>query len=313
MPLNIRCATIIVNPIARGVTRRFDSAAAVRYLRHRGLEVELAAPATSTEATAVARRAAEKGADLVFVVGGDGSLRAAAAGLIGTPAALAAVPSGTANVWAKETGIPSRPRAAIDTHLAGQIVPMDVGFANNQPFLLMAGIGWDARIAGRVSTRLKRRFGAAAYAVETLRELPALRPITARWRTGETAHEERLALMIVGNTRLYGGLVEFTPDAVATDGQLDVAAIYPRGPADLVRLSGRLLVKRLEDGSAFLAERVPELEFLTGGFPVQLDGDTVLQTPARFHVEHLALRVSIPAGPRPLILPRPDGGPESTR
>lgn len=301
MTQRIQCATIMVNPLARGVARRFDSAATVRYLRRNGVEVDLATPVTPEEAERTALRAAERGVDILFVVGGDGSLRTAAGGLAGSETALASVPCGTANVWAKETGIPRSARAAIDAHLAGQVRSIDVGRANGLPFLLMAGIGWDAAIAQRVSHSLKRRIGEGAYVIQAARAFPNLRPTLARWHAGAMSHEGRLAIMVIGNTRLYGGLVRFTPGATADDGLLDVAAAYPRNPLALARLSGKLVAGRLAGDTAFVSARVPELVFETPGFAVQLDGDPALTTPATFTIDRLALRVSIPRGPLPPI------------
>ncbi len=98
-------ASVLLNRFARGAGR-FDAESAIRYLEGQGLRTQLAVPETPAETTAAARAAAERGDDLVFVVGGDGTLRLAAGGLAGSESALAALPGGTANVWMKEAGIP---------------------------------------------------------------------------------------------------------------------------------------------------------------------------------------------------------------
>jgi YegS/Rv2252/BmrU family lipid kinase len=295
-------ATLIVNRAARGVARRFDGDRCLRYLRKRGLEVRLEYPASAREATAAAASAATRGDDLVFVAGGDGSVRDVATGLAGSATALAALPLGTVNIWARETGIPGALRAAIDAHLAGQRACVDLGRANGERFLLMAGLGWDALIARTVSPRLKRRLGDFAYLVRTAQLLPALRPLPARWRIEGAEFRGRLALMVVSNTRLYGGRVRFNPGAIADDGLLDGVALTPRTLVDGARLSAKLAAGRLAGDVRVQAFRARELEFVTPGIPVQLDGDYVGETPMRFAVEPGALLVSIPAGPLPPIL-----------
>src|SRR5690606_3461937 len=124
---------------------------------------QLVIPESAEDATRHARLAAERGDDVLFVVGGDGSVRDTALGVAGSGTALAAVPSGTVNIWAREAGIPRSLRKSIDAHLEGQSVHMDLGRAGDHCFLLMAGVGWDAKIARQVSSGLKKRVGDIAY------------------------------------------------------------------------------------------------------------------------------------------------------
>jgi YegS/Rv2252/BmrU family lipid kinase len=298
----IRRATIIVNSSARGVARRFDPGAALRLLRSNGVEARLEAPDSPANTLSTARAAAERGDDMVFAVGGDGTLRLAAVGVANTSTALAAVPSGTVNVWAREVGIPRGSGPAIESHLAGQVVAVDLGRADAEAFLLMAGIGWDARVVARVGARAKRWLGDKAYMAQGAWMAPRLRTVDAHWKADGDEHEGQLALLIVSNTRLYGGRVEFTPEALANDGLLDLCALRPRGPRDTIRLSAGLLRRRLESDPRALTARVHEVEVTTAGIPYQLDGDLVGQTPARFSVEAGALSMSIPAGLLPPVL-----------
>ncbi|MBI2766189.1 MAG: YegS/Rv2252/BmrU family lipid kinase [Chloroflexi bacterium] len=295
-------ATLIVNRAARGVARRFDGDRCLRYLRKRGLDVQLEYPASAREATAAAATAAGRGDDLVFVAGGDGSVRDVATALAGTATALAALPMGTVNVWARETGIPRGLRAAIDTHLAGQRVRADLGCAGAHRFLLMAGIGWDALIARSVRPRFKQSFGDLAYVLQAAQMLPCLRPVRTRWRADGSEREDQLAQMVLSNTRLYGGMVHLAPEASAGDGLLDGLALTPHTVIDFTRLAARLALGRLTGDRCAERFRVRAVEVLTPGLPVQLDGDYTGETPMRFSVQQQALLVSIPAGPLPAIL-----------
>ncbi|PFG73263.1 diacylglycerol/lipid kinase family protein [Tepidiforma thermophila] len=296
----VRTATLLVNPAARGVARRFDAAQVVRRLEERGIEVRLAVPGSPEEATAEARAAAARGDDLCFVVGGDGTLRQAAEGLAGSATALAAIPAGTVNIWARETGIPQDVLAAVDLHLAGQTAAMDLGRANGHAFLLMAGIGWDAEIAAGVNPRLKRAAGDLAYILNALVHLPALRTHPARWRADGRSYREPLAWMVLGNTRLYGGRIHLTPEARVDDGRLDLVAFCPHGPGETLAMAVRVLAGRRE-GRHVVGGRFAEIAVETPGLPVQLDGDTVGATPMTFRVEPGALRVRVPAGPLPAL------------
>ncbi|MGE0600892.1 MAG: diacylglycerol kinase family protein [Dehalococcoidia bacterium] len=292
MPLN---ATLLVNSAARGVSASFDGSKLTRYLARHDCETRLVLPASAADATREARRSAERGDDLLFVVGGDGSVRDAALGLAGSETALAAVPAGTVNIWAKESGIPKGIRASLDAHLAGQSVHMDLGRAGDSCFLLMAGVGWDAAIANRVSKRLKKATGDIAYMAQAAWMAPRLRAHEARWRAGNECFDEPLAWMVLSNTRLYGGKVRLTPKAVIDDGQLDALAMCPRGFADTARLATKIILGKRSD-DRFIERRVSEVVIETPGLAVQLDGDFVGETPMKFTVEPRSLLVSVSGG-----------------
>ena len=300
-----RSATVLVNPAARGIPALFDGSKVVRYLARFGIEARLVVPASSLQATSEAEQSARRADDLLFVIGGDGSVRDAALGLAGSNTALAAVPCGTVNIWARESGIPTTLRAALDSHIHGQSVHMDLGRANGQCFLLMAGIGWDAEIARHVPAWLKRRVGDLAYLTQAAWMLPRLRPRHARWVAGGVAVEEPLAWMVLGNTRLYGGLIHLTPDAANDDGMLDLIALCPRDIFQGARLAGKLSVGRFRTDPRVIQSRAPEVRIDTPGLAVQLDGDFTGETPMTFSADPGALLVSVPAGPLMPVFARP--------
>ena len=308
-----RRATFLVNPSARGVAKRLDPDRAIRYLRKQGLDTLLQTPESPDDMTAMASASAARGDDLLFVAGGDGSLRDAARGLAGSNTALAPVPAGTVNVFAREIGLPLGVRTAIDAHLHGRIVRIDLGRAGDAhgnegagPFLLMASAGWDAAIVRDVSLGVKRRMGDLAYALKAATSLQRLRTRPATWQVGDELHAGPLALMVVSNTRLYGGRFRFAPLALADDGLLDMVALCPRNAFDTLRMSARIVLRRAAGDPQALSARASAIAIDTPGLPVQLDGDYAGDTPMSFTVDHAALAVSIPAGPSPAILSSAD-------
>lgn len=300
-------ATLLVNENARGVARRFDAPLAAEYLRAKGWATRLIYPETAASAGVRAREAAERGDEFLFVAGGDGTLRDAAIGVVGSDTALAPIPMGTVNVFAREMGIPRDPYRAIDTHIEGQRVRIDAGWATRpdgtrQCFLLMAGVGWDAEIARSVNPVLKRRVGDAAYILRAASALPGLRPVHARWRVGREEREGPLALIVMHNTRLYGGMVRFAPDAIADDGLLDVVALCPENVVDGARIAAKVATGHLGHDPCIHSARTSEVVIETEGIPVQLDGDFAGETPMHFAIEARALPVSVPAGALPAVI-----------
>ncbi|HEU4759602.1 MAG TPA: YegS/Rv2252/BmrU family lipid kinase, partial [Dehalococcoidia bacterium] len=229
-----RDALVIVNPAAHNVPKRRKLAAVEAWLREQGWAAEWRQTDAPGEATALAAAAAERGVSLVLVCGGDGTLNEAANGLAGSETALAPIPAGTVNVWARETGIPLRPLEAVKAATDGERRRVDLGRAGERYFLLMAGYGLDGAIARRLSHGIKGRVGAGAYAVAAVREALRYRgsPLLLRLDGEERAVE---ALMLVAaNTRNYAGLVDITPQARADDGLLDVCVYEGRGTRDIV-------------------------------------------------------------------------------
>ena len=294
-------ATIVANPRARGM-RRFDAERALRRLGERGLEGRLELPDSPAGTAEAAARAAERGDDFVFVLGGDGTVRLAAGAMAGSESALAVLPGGTANVWAKEAGIPRNLHRALDAHLDGQQVAMDLGRANGEPFLLMAGIGWDAQIAATVTPSLKRRLGVLAYVLHGLPMLHRLRTTKTAWLAESEAAVEEVGLMVVSNTRLYGGILMFSLEANARDGQLDACIFTPQNAPEALRHSLKVVARRHPGDAGVRELRTSRFEVSTPGIPVQLDGDVVGETPLTLTVEQGALKMSVPAGPLTPVL-----------
>lgn len=146
---------------------------ALRAAGHRVTALETPAPGSAAD---LARQCLGDGADLVLALGGDGTLNEAANGMIGTQVPLAVIPAGTANVLARELGLPCR-GPAVAARIA-ELVPLriHVGLlraAGRPPrhFLLMAGVGFDGHIVYHLDVGLKARLGELAYWVSAAKEI----------------------------------------------------------------------------------------------------------------------------------------------
>ncbi len=115
-------------------------------------------------------------------------------------------------------------------------------------------------------------------------------------------HESELALMVVSNTRIYGGRVRFTPKSSAVDGLLDIVALCPGSLLESLRLGAKVPLQRLSGDRAAIAFRAAEISVETPGIPFQLDGDYAGETPVAFSVSPGALAVRVPGGSLPEVL-----------
>jgi|DewCreStandDraft_1066081.scaffolds.fasta_scaffold06146_3 YegS/Rv2252/BmrU family lipid kinase len=267
-------ALVIVNPVARNLPSRRALARAAALLTEAGWQARWQETEAPGHATELAARAAHEGHRLVLVCGGDGTLREAACGLVGTDTALAPIPAGTVNIWARETGIPLRAEAAVRTVLTGERRRVDLGRADGRHFLLMAGVGLDGRIAARVDPRAKRRLGATAYAITAVLESLRWRPLPVTVRAdGELVSRDAL-MLVAANTRNYAGLVHVTPLARADDGLLDLCLFRGDGLRDIVLHALMVALGRHLRSPKVLYRQVQRLELEAASpLPMQLDGD----------------------------------------
>lgn len=163
---------LIVNTSASSVTPR------ARVVIHKTLssahDVTLKETNRRGHAARLAQGAVADGADVVVVLGGDGTLNEAANGLAGSNVALAVLPGGSTNVFARTIGVANEALEATDQLLgalaSGCIVKVGLGQANGRYFLFHAGIGFDAAVVAKVETLapLKRYTGPLVFMVAAL-------------------------------------------------------------------------------------------------------------------------------------------------
>ena len=222
-----RSAVLIYNPLS-GAHRRRDRDAELAdfcaLLRARGIDAEPQATTGPGAATELARRAVERGVDLVIVNGGDGTLNEVLQGMVGSRTPLGIWPGGTANVLARDLGLPSDPAGIVDLVAAGREQRISVGLAGTRYFFLMAGIGLDASIIQGVSPALKARAGEAAFWVSGLKHFVAWSP--EPFTIGADGATYEGAFAAVGNGPSYGGGIRITPRARLEEAVLDVC-IFP--------------------------------------------------------------------------------------
>jgi diacylglycerol kinase family enzyme len=178
-----------------------------------------------------AREAVQAGVDLVLACGGDGTVTACAAGVAASGVPLAVLPAGTGNLLARNLGLPLDLSDALAIALTGTDRKLDMGVANDQPFIVMAGIGFDAKMLGGASAPLKKRLGWPAYVVSALRHLRD-RPMRVRLRADDGAPLRlRASAVVIGNVGSLQGGLPLMPDAEPDDGVLDVVVLSAAGSA----------------------------------------------------------------------------------
>jgi len=287
---------LIFNPTAgQAESHEAELNAAAAVWRDHGWQVELIPTTGPGDGRRLARQAADAGYDLVVAAGGDGTINDVINGLAGTSTALATLPLGTMNVWARELRLPLQPRAAATAMLNWQVRSIDLGRAGNRYFLLRAGIGFDAAITAGVRADEKRRLGALAYVFRGIAQTLSVRGSRARIQIDGRTFTARVLMVVIGNSQLYGGLVKITHRASIDDGMLDVCVIRGDNGISAVRHLIAILRRRYSHNPEIAYYRARSIQITARPrLPVQVDGDAIGLTPMTFTVAPRALRALLP-------------------
>lgn len=303
-PADRPMAAIIVNPT------KFEDVAVVRALFERvcaqlGWAEPLWLLTTQEDPGAgQAQQALDAGADVVLACGGDGTVRHVGHVLAHSGVALGLLPAGTGNLLARNLDLDlSNLEYAMRHALTGDDRRIDVGRvvvdagSQEQTFLVMAGLGFDAAIMKGAPESLKARFGPVAYVVSGVRALRGRRAKVSLGVDGEPAQLRRVRSVVVGNCgRLLGGLV-LMPDAKVDDGRLDVVALAPRGVAGWGAVGLRLMTRR-RSGHPRVERWTARTVTVESPSPqlAQLDGDPIGEVRVlQVRVDPGALQVRVPA------------------
>ena len=300
-------ACLITNP--RGGRGALDLTPALPVLRNAGWSVTVRQKDDGGAALDLARAAADDGYDVVVDCAGDGTLNEIVAGLVGSDVAVGVLPGGTVNLWADELGVDRRLRVAATQLVTAIRHRVDVGCVaidgtDTRYFLLVAGLGLDGAVMTRVSKPLKRRLGPLAVGLAALQALPSFSPVAVRATLDGLPWEGRIAQVIVGNTRRYGGFTQVTPDAYVDDGRLDVCLVTAGGVLDTGRQVGALLFEQHPSGATAETYRVGHVAIAAPGpIPLQLDGSAVHQRDVAPDTAGTTYAFSIIAGGLSVLVP----------
>ena len=317
-----RHAAVVYNPtkvdLERLTVRVATAAAAAGWNATRWYSTTMADAGQRVTKTAI-----EQGASVVLAAGGDGTVRAVAEALRGSGVPIAIVPCGTGNLLARNLALPLTDQiAAIGAAFTGRDRHIDLGIAHitradgaseEHIFLVMAGLGLDAKMIALANPKLKKTFGWLAYVDAGMRAIPDLKPVKLRFSIdGAPERTTSVHTIIVGNCGALPGGILLMPEAKPDDGILNIAALKPSGPFGWVKVwnkvaweNGVLRKSALGRSLIDLAQDVKDVLYATGTDlrmtveqpqEFQLDGDEFgAAKSVHAWVDPGALTVKVPA------------------
>ncbi len=293
---------IIANPVSGRGKGALLGTAVAELLRARGCAAELSETRQAGDARASASQAA--GFQAVAALGGDGTVNEVLNGLPDRdPPALAMIPCGTANVMAKELGIPRSPEGIARMLLEGREIPWDLAVdrVSGRKHLLFLSAGYDAHVVHVFHAARRGPIAMWQYVwwgLTSILEFEVPRIVVEL--DGRLVASDA-SWVQVSNVAAYGGPLCFTPNARPDDGRFEVLVFRGRGRSGVVRMFWRALVGWLLGvdltlgGLDFHEARRVRLTS-DDGRPVsaQVDGDPAGQLPADLEVVPGGVRVLAP-------------------
>ena len=206
--------------------------------------------------TAMAAEFVDDGCVAIVAGGGDGTVRAVAEALVNTDTDLVVLPSGTGNLLALNMGLPDSITDVARLISDGRSERIDVGIANDEVFLIMAGTGLDTTIMEETDRDLKDRIGALAYVMTALTHLRS-DPFDISLSVDSTEPERMsVATILVGNMGRILGPLDVFPDSDWTDGRFDVLAVTAESLASWVEAASEAIGREGEHARRFTATEV---------------------------------------------------------
>jgi YegS/Rv2252/BmrU family lipid kinase len=291
-------AALVVNVHSRSGSRAYGRA--LDLLREAGVPVAstypLSDPSRLPETVAAA---VDAGHDLIILGGGDGTVSSVVDVLAHREVPLGLIPLGTANDFARTLHVPTDLEQACRTIAGGHVVDIDLGLVGNNYYVNRASIGIGARVAQEMSPTLKRRVGALAYPVATVKAFLRHSPFAATLTFPDGDHDsqeyEDLLQISVANGRYFGGGQLAAADSGIDDSMLDVSVIRHGSVWDLLAVARDLKSGHTTNTKHVSHFRTKRVDVRTDpALAVNVDGELVASTPQNFSVARNALHVVVP-------------------
>lgn len=290
---------VILNPAARST----QAAAREQAIRALSPEPELVLTTGPGQATELAEKLAREGHPLVVAAGGDGTMNEVLQGICRVNAerepgekhtALGVLPVGTMNVFSVELGLPNQDITACWQQISSQrFRELDLWLANDQYFVQLAGVGFDAEIIQETTWESKKRFGPLSYVMSAMQVLTRQPPVLSVNVEGRPPLVG--SVVLVGAGKHYGGPVPVFPKASNQDGLLDVLVFRGLGGWEFAQMLRAIL-----EGGYEPAEDIDYLQLreftvtATPEAPLEVDGELALVgTPVVFKPAAFKLQVAV--------------------
>ncbi len=232
---------------------------------------------------------------------------AAAAAIVGTNIPFGIISRGTANAFATALGIPDTIEAACEAILQGATQSVDVAYCNEQPMVLLAGIGFEAQTVERADREAKNRFGIMAYILAGIQELTNLQKFDVEIETEDRIIKTSASAVTVANAAPPTSVFAQGPAGIIfNDGLLDLTIVAPVNKAGAIAATFHLF-QTASVGDAVERDDIGYLraqQFKITTDPPQkvvVDGEIIGTTPIEVKCIPAGLTLFVPSQPEQVL------------
>ncbi|WP_150308527.1 diacylglycerol/lipid kinase family protein [Planctomonas psychrotolerans] len=267
------------------------------------------------------RKALDAGASMIIAAGGDGTVRAVAEIVHDSEATLALLPSGTGNLLARNLNLTLDDlEHSIHSAFSGKNRPVDLGLIEirhddgsltKHAYLVMAGLGLDAKMLANTDEELKKKVGWLAYVGAIGKALTDRNELRMKYRLdNHRVRTVKAHTIIVGNCGSLQANVLLLPEAAVDDGEFDILILRPENVIGWIQIGVKILwengvLRRTKLGRKMMTKEVKALNYVRGKEltlrlskpdPIELDGDPFgSATALRTWIKPAGLQVRVPA------------------
>jgi diacylglycerol kinase (ATP) len=297
MEKKIKNIRIIINPaagIGESILPIINAS-----MKEAGIKWEASITHQAGDAIQFAKAAVKEGIDALAVYGGDGTLREAISGLIGSEIPLVILPGGSANVMATELGIPSDLKEACTllSHGSLETKTIDVGQFDKRYFIVRISLGFEADVVKGADRQRKNKMGIFAYFLSAAAALKKTKRTVYHLKIDGQEHEVQGLTCIITNTGNLGfSNISFDKHIDVSDGLLDVIVVR-KVNLSLFKLMVVTLLKRERPDNLELVEHWQGKDISVSSSPkqtVQCDGEVLEKIPLHIKIIPGAIKVLVP-------------------
>jgi len=265
-----------------------------------GITVDSIPTSGPGNAAEIARCAVERGADLILVAGGDGTINEAVNGMVHSDVPLGILPAGTANVLANELGIGKTMESAASVLANAVKERVALGLISSEKaetrrhFLLMAGAGLDADIVFNLNPRMKEAVGKVAYWIGGFSKVGRRIP---EFTVQAEGREYRASFALLSRVRNYGGDLEIAPTISLLDDEFEMVLFEGESSLGFLKYMLAVVAHQQQTMRGITILRTRQAIFSAPGdsnIHLQVDGEYAGLAPARVEIVPSALTLLVP-------------------
>lgn len=284
----------IVNPKAGTNLQRHIRESVDKHLNHKKFEYGFRFTERSEHARELAQEAVADGCDIIVAVGGDGSVNEVASALMDTDAVLGIIPAGSGNGLAMHLGYGRDIDEAVKKINTAEVRLIDVGLMNGQPFINLAGIGFDGLVSNLMKESNWRGF--IPYFLKSVEAGLKYTPRECRIEIDDKVLTEKCFIISIANGPMWGYNFQIAPDARLDDGFFEVVLMKEAPKWQYFAVVPSTLNGKIYDADFvehFTARRVKITA--DGKNFVHLDGEGfVTEGELEFEIKPKALKILVP-------------------